>query len=107
VGIITITLGGWNSSTTYITFLSGAKGVLLPFQESRAVNRENTHSLVTSPFTQIEFKSFSSIMGKDLLIFADVAFYRTRSVPGIFISTFLDKLRFQWSDRDIYIHEFG
>jgi hypothetical protein len=29
----------------FITFLSNVEGVLLPFQELRAVNRENTHSL--------------------------------------------------------------
>jgi hypothetical protein len=33
-------------------------GILLPFQELRAVNTEDAHNLVTSPLTQIEFKSF-------------------------------------------------
>jgi hypothetical protein len=55
-----------------ITFLSTARRVLLPFQESRVVNRKNTHSLVTSPLTQIDFKSFPGIVGKYLLVFADV-----------------------------------
>jgi hypothetical protein len=43
-------------------------------------NQEHTHSLVTSPLTQIEFKSFPGIVGRYLLVFADVAFYRTWSV---------------------------
>ena len=49
-------------------------GVLLPSQESRAVNRENTHSLVSSPLTQIELKSFSGIVERYFLVFADVTF---------------------------------
>jgi hypothetical protein len=43
--------------------------VLLPFYKSKATNKENTHSLVT----QIEFKSFLSIVGRYLLVFVDVA----------------------------------
>jgi hypothetical protein len=64
-----------------ITFLSSARRVLLPFQESRAVNRENTYNIVISTLTQIELKSFPGIVGRYLFIFADVAFYRTRSGP--------------------------
>jgi hypothetical protein len=52
----------------------------LPFQESRVVNRDNTHCLVISPLTQIELKSFPSIVGRYLLVFVDVAFYRKGSV---------------------------
>jgi hypothetical protein len=44
------------------------------------VNRENTHSLVTFPLIQIELKSFLGIVGRYLLVFVDVAFYRTESV---------------------------
>jgi hypothetical protein len=38
------------------------------------VNRENTHSLVTFPLTQIELKSFPGIMGRYFLVFVDMAF---------------------------------
>jgi hypothetical protein len=63
-----------------ITFLSNSGGVLLPFQESRVVNRENAHSLITSLLIQIELKSFPGIVGRYLLVFASVAFYMTGSV---------------------------
>jgi hypothetical protein len=53
----------------------------LPFQELRAINRENTHSLITSPLTQIEYKSFPGIVERYLLVFVDVAFYRIGSIP--------------------------
>jgi hypothetical protein len=62
--------------TIYITFLSNVEGIPLPFQEYRATNRENTYNLVTSPLTQIELKSFLGIVGRYLLVFVDVAFYR-------------------------------
>jgi hypothetical protein len=77
--------------------LEQCKGVLLPFQESRAVNRENTHGLVTSPLIQIELKSFPGIVWKYFLVFLNVAFYSTWSVPpctrmiwalGVFIVVF-------------------
>jgi hypothetical protein len=45
------------------------------------VNMKNTYNLVTSPFTEIELKSFPDIMGRYLLVFANVTFYKTRSVP--------------------------
>jgi hypothetical protein len=61
-----------------ITFLNNV-GVLLPFQESRAVNRKNTHTLVFS-LTQIEFKSFPGIVKRYFLVFANVAFYKTGSI---------------------------
>jgi hypothetical protein len=52
----------------------------LPFQESRVVNRKNTNSLITTPFTQNEVKSFLGIVGRYLLVFIDVAFYKTGSI---------------------------
>ena len=60
-----------------ITFLSNARRVPLHFQESRAMNRKKTYNIVISILTQIELKSFLGIMGRYLLIFVDVAFYRT------------------------------
>jgi hypothetical protein len=71
-----------NITNVCITFLSSVGGVLLPSQKSMIVNRENTNSLVTSPFTKIEFKSFPGIIGRYLLVFADVPFYMTRSIPS-------------------------
>jgi hypothetical protein len=68
----------------YITFLSSV-GVFLSFQESRVVNRENIHNLVTSPLTQIEFKSFPGIMERYFLVFADAAFYMTGSILPCFV----------------------
>jgi hypothetical protein len=65
---------------SYITFLSNVEGNLLPFQESRIANRENTHSLVTSPLIQTKFKSFPGIVEIYLMAFANVAFYKTRLV---------------------------
>jgi hypothetical protein len=47
------------------------------------MNRENTYNLVTSTLTKIEHKPFPCIVEKYLLVFADVAFYRIRSVPPI------------------------
>jgi hypothetical protein len=72
--------GPYPNTACNITFLSSAR-VLLPFQESRAVNKKNTHSLITSPLTQIELKSFAGIMGRYLLVLVDVSFYKTGSVP--------------------------
>jgi hypothetical protein len=69
----------------HITFLSSVGRALFPFQESRALNRKNTHSLVTSPsLTQIELKSFPGIVGRHLLVFIDMAFYRIGSIPPLF-----------------------
>jgi hypothetical protein len=68
-------------SVKYHNILEQCWGILLPSQESRVVNRENTHSLVTSPLTQIKLKSFPCIMRRYLLVFIDVAFYRTGLVP--------------------------
>jgi hypothetical protein len=64
-----------------ITFLSSVGRVPLPFQEARAVNMKNTYNIITSLLTQIELKSFPSIVGRYLLVFADVAFYKTGSIP--------------------------
>jgi hypothetical protein len=69
----------------YITFLSNVGRVLLPSQESRVVNRENTHSLVTSPLTQIEVKSFLGIIGRYFLVFANVTFYWTKSIQECYL----------------------
>jgi hypothetical protein len=67
-------------SIIYITFLSSAR-VLLPSQESRTVNRENAFSLVTSLHSEIELNSFLGIVVRYLLVFVDVAFYKTGPVP--------------------------
>ena len=47
-----------------ITFLSNARRIPLPSQESRAVNSENTYNLVISSLTQIELNLFPGIVGR-------------------------------------------
>jgi hypothetical protein len=44
------------------------------------MNRKNTHSLVTSTHSHIEFKSFPGIMERYLLVFVNVPFYKTGSI---------------------------